>query len=60
LTVGEHLHLGHQLGGGKDLTVGEYLHLGRVCLVEEWRKIKRLHYYFLDVWFSIKDEWSGS
>jgi hypothetical protein len=32
----------------------------RVCLVAEWRRIKRLHSYFLDVWFPIKEERNSS
>jgi hypothetical protein len=31
----------------------------RVCLVE-WRRIERLHSYFLDVFFPTKEERSGS
>jgi hypothetical protein len=32
----------------------------RVCLVEEWKRMERLHSYFLDVWFPTKEERSGS
>jgi hypothetical protein len=31
-----------------------------VCLVEEWRRMKWLHSYFLDVWFPTKEEWNDS
>jgi hypothetical protein len=32
----------------------------RVCLVEQWKRIKLLHFYFLDVWLSTIKERSGS
>jgi hypothetical protein len=34
-----------------------YLYINfNLCLVEKWRKIERLYFYFLDAWFSIKEK----